>query len=73
MNLKHDIKYGDWIIYLTHRHPRGNIYSYHHNDFDGAGDDRCGTAWSVEQAIEAINDYEAEHEGLPAMLKEQAL
>lgn len=70
--LRHDIKYGDWTIYLAYSHVRGDLYGYHHDDFDGPGDDRCGTVWSVEQAIEAINDYEAEHEGLPQMLRRQA-
>jgi hypothetical protein len=62
MKLNHDIKYGDWIIYNDDSFR--SIYVYCHDGYDGAPDahdDRHGTAWTLEQAIEAINDYEYEH------------
>lgn len=70
--LRHDIKYGEWTIYHAYSHVRGDLYGYVHDSYDGPGDERCGTVWSVGQAIEAINEYEAEHEGLPQMLRRQA-
>lgn len=70
--LKHDIKYGEWIIHQVYAGSNGIMYGYHHEAFDGPEDKRRGLVWSVEQAIQAINDYEFEHEDLPAMLKEQA-
>lgn len=73
MNIKHDIKYGEWTIHHVYSGANGDLYGYHHDAFDGPGDDRCGTVWSVEQAIDEINNYEAEHTDLPAMLREQAV
>lgn len=52
------IKHGEWEIELVYSHIRGDVYSYSHESYDGPGDDRCGTAFSVEDAIEAINEYE---------------
>ena len=68
MKLLHQIKYGEWTIYndITYK----SIFVYYHDSFDGtAEDERGGSAWTLDQAIEQINDYEIE---LPYFLTEQS-
>ena len=69
MKLNHELTYGKWKIYNDTAYK--SIFIYYHDDFDGTPeDDRKGSAWTLDQAIEQINDYENE---LPEMLKVQAI
>lgn len=61
MHLNHEIKYGVWIIATDDSYQ--SIYEWRHDGYDGApdaNDTRCGKAWTIDECIGAINEYEAE-------------
>ncbi|WP_341232408.1 hypothetical protein [uncultured Methylophaga sp.] len=72
MKLKHEIRYGDWVI--TNDDTYRGVYMWIHDGYDGApdaNDTRHGVAYTIDQAIDAINDWEYENSP-PHMLQEQA-
>jgi hypothetical protein len=57
-----DVEYGRWKI---HFEPppipiRRHDWSFWHDDYDGPGDPRCGTAESLEAARRAVDEHEEE-------------
>lgn len=57
--LKHAIKYGDWFIVNDDTY--WSVYCYYHDAYDGAPDSldiRSGYAYTIDQAVQYINDIE---------------
>lgn len=52
--------YGPWIIEQSdwlRPHPAFD-FDFRHEDYDGPGDNRCGSGWDVADCIAQINDIE---------------
>ena len=57
------MKYQDYIITYRAKPVPTNVFDWEfaHQDYDGPGDPRCGTAASYEEAILKIQEISSDH------------
>ena len=55
-----------WIIerrYISARKPQPDEWAFHHIDYDGPEDDRCGFGTTLEDIYEQIRDLDEDAKG----------